>query len=461
MKSKKPSLYDAQEEQIQLQSASFVDFLTRKGVLEDHNIDNERVRKAKKDTAQRAYHNTEVLLSQYRLIIWVLECIPGELSDELEVPVHDIDALAEKIDIQYPLCSLQLFGSKEVWRKLIHKHSQRQEYRIPGHADKIICRLLLITGKGKSKSVRLSKGGQNILEIVNPNAALYYTQNYLRHNHAGEAKRLDRFHRVAESAALINLAGFETCPYRLPQLQMVTIRKVVTDAPSFYISKELKYVGDDDVNKTSFSRITGALFCPGGCYAVYNSRDYLMNWNGRGEAKVRLHLTEIARMNADVDDVQSAILLGTGYEIAEITLRTLWKTKRAETEFTVIYDHLHFIPLNGFGVRLLKILTTPDWNETLLDLLFDPNDRSYGKGVFEYDARENGIYLFSFLDSDITRLNHFIDGTKGIERETAVICFPEQTAFVRNVVGPKVSIKTVIMDMVEDALCPKGGDADE
>ena len=49
---------------------------------------------------------------------------------------------------EYPLCSLQLFGSKEVWRKLIHKHSQRQEYRIPGHAEKITCRLLLITGKG-------------------------------------------------------------------------------------------------------------------------------------------------------------------------------------------------------------------------------------------------------------------------------------------------------------------------
>ena len=117
--------------------------------------------------------------------------------------------------------------------------------------------------------------------------------------------------------------------------------------------------------------------------------------------------------------------------------------------------------MNAFGVRLLKILTTPDWNETLLDLLFDLDDRSYGKGVFEYVARENGIYLFSFLDSDITRLNHFIDGVKGIERETAVICFPEQTAFVRNVVGPKVSIKTVTMDTVEDALCPKGGDADE
>lgn len=250
---------------------------------------------------------------------------------------------------EYPLCSLQLLGSKEVWRKLVHKHAQRQEYRIPGHANKITCRLLLITGKGKSKSVRLSKGGQNILEVVNPDAALYYTQNYLRHNHAGEAKRLDRFHRVAESAALIKLAGFETCPYELPQLQMVTIHKVITDAPSFYISKELKYVGDDDVNKTSFSRITGALFYPGGCYAVYNSRDYLMNWNGRGEAKVRLHLTEIARMNAGVDDVQSGILLGAGYEIAEITLRTLRKTKRAETEFSSLFFSFLFIKLTRFA----------------------------------------------------------------------------------------------------------------
>lgn len=109
-------------------------------------------------------------------------------------------------------------------------------------------------------------------------------------------------------------------------------------------------------------------------------------------------------------------------------------------------------------MRLLKILTSPDWNETLLDLLFDSEDRSYGTGVFEYDARENGIYLFSFLDSDITRLNHFIDGAKGIERETAVICFPEQAAFVRNIVGPKVSIKTVTMETVEDALCLEGDD---
>ena len=142
-----------------------------------------------------------------------------------------------------PAVFFAAFRSKEVWRKLIHKHSQRQEVSHPRPCRQDYLPPSSDYRQGKSKSVRLSKGGQNILEIVNPNAALYYTQNYLRHNHAGEAKRLDRFHRVAESAALINLAGFETCPYRLPQLPMVTIRKVVTDAPSVLYQQRTQVCG--------------------------------------------------------------------------------------------------------------------------------------------------------------------------------------------------------------------------
>lgn len=99
MKTKKPSLYEAQESMIQKQSAGFLDYLMRAGMLEDSKIDNEKIRKAKKNTMQKAYHNTEVLLQQYRLIIWVLECTPDEIAQELLVPVQDIDRLAEKIDI--------------------------------------------------------------------------------------------------------------------------------------------------------------------------------------------------------------------------------------------------------------------------------------------------------------------------------------------------------------------------
>ena len=100
MKSKKPSSYDAQELQIQRQSANFLELLTRRGVLEDPQIDNDRVRKAKKETAQKAYHNTQVLLGQYRLIIWALSCAPGEIAQELRVPVQNIDSLATRLDLE-------------------------------------------------------------------------------------------------------------------------------------------------------------------------------------------------------------------------------------------------------------------------------------------------------------------------------------------------------------------------
>lgn len=99
MKRKKPTMYDTQEALILKQSSSFVEFLMRAGMLEDPQIDDEKVRKAKKSTMQKAYHNTEALLNQYRLIVWVLECAPGELAQELMTPVQDIDRLAEKIDL--------------------------------------------------------------------------------------------------------------------------------------------------------------------------------------------------------------------------------------------------------------------------------------------------------------------------------------------------------------------------
>lgn len=362
---------------------------------------------------------------------------------------------------EYPMRSLHLLGSKEVWRKLILKHSQSQEYRIPNNSERTTCRLLIVTGKGKTKSVRISKAGLDLFQMVNPDAVDYFTNNYFRHNHAGEAKRIDRFHRVAEAVAMIRLAGYETCPFSLPILQMYSIIKNVPDEPSFFISKELKYFGDDDINKISFSRVTGALFYPGGCYAVYNSRDYLMIWNGRGESKVRDHLTKVARMNAGIDGVDSAILFGSDYQIADLTLQSLHNYRKVENRFDSIYDNLYFIPLDPFGVRLLKTLTVPDWKEKLLDLLFAPDDLAVDTGNFEYDAYEDGHYVISFLDSDIIRLNRFAGSTAGFEEKTSVICYPEQAAFVRRIVGPKVQITTVKLDVVEEALKDEGSGARE
>jgi len=103
MDKKSKSLYEAKENQIMDQSASFVEFLTKMGVLEDCQIDDALVRKAKKSTAQKAFHNTKVLLEHFRTICWVLESVPGELAEELNVPTKNLDILAAKIDLQTTL----------------------------------------------------------------------------------------------------------------------------------------------------------------------------------------------------------------------------------------------------------------------------------------------------------------------------------------------------------------------
>ena len=100
MRRKKPSLYDAHEKRILQQSTAFADFLTRKGAIADGEIEDERIRAAKQNAAKKAYHNTEVLLEQYRTIVWVLECTPGELSEELGMHTKNIDELVSRIDFE-------------------------------------------------------------------------------------------------------------------------------------------------------------------------------------------------------------------------------------------------------------------------------------------------------------------------------------------------------------------------
>ncbi len=108
MKRKKPSLYDAEEQLLQEHSVHFVELLKRKGMLEDTEISDDRIRKAQKSRAKKAYQNTEVMLAQYRLIVWTLECIPGEIAIELGVRLKDVDLLVEKLDLQSALDNKRL-----------------------------------------------------------------------------------------------------------------------------------------------------------------------------------------------------------------------------------------------------------------------------------------------------------------------------------------------------------------
>ena len=102
------SQYEQQEERIRVQSNAFITLLTQRGILVDHKIDNERIRNARQIKQKNTYHNTIMLLKNYRTIAWLLECFPDNVASELERPFEDLDELIDHIDIEMSMCNRKL-----------------------------------------------------------------------------------------------------------------------------------------------------------------------------------------------------------------------------------------------------------------------------------------------------------------------------------------------------------------
>lgn len=348
---------------------------------------------------------------------------------------------------EFPTRSLHLLGNERVYKALVHRLTSPETFRNSMTGEEMTVRLLTVTGKASGKTVRLYKAALPILEWIGGKE--YYLSSFWNHKFPGDAAHKERNHRVAEAVAMCMRAGVTYRPYLLPTLQNREIRSVIPKYPALYLAKDIKRVGEEEINKTMFTRLTGALYTDGSCYAVYNTRNAVMKWHGKGEFKAMQNLVDISRLNAGISRVDSAVLFG---ESEKIALGTLLLSDKMDFRFDSVYRHVHFIPLNEFGIRLLSLMLIPDWNAQLLDLLFDPEARSYNKGVFEYDAFVDGVYVLSHLDGDIARLIRFRDSVYNRAGRFEVLCYPDQVLFLREYLGPNVSIKTIGIDSVEAEL---------
>ena len=157
-------------------------------------------------------------------------------------------------------------------------------------------------------------------------------------------------------------------------------------------------------------------------------------------------------MNAGLPRADRALLLGERMDIALRTMQESDKSRRMELRFDRIYPHIHFVPLNQQGIRLIKLLTLPDWNEQLLSAIFPPEWRAVGPGVMEYDAQREGTFILSHLDGDLARLLRLRQSLENCETPFEVLCFPWQSAFLREYLGERVGLREVTMDALESAL---------
>jgi len=102
--------YDQQEGLLTKQSEEFLGLLQRRGILADDGISDEARQQAIKDRKRKAYHNTQLMLQNYRNISWALECFPAHIAEELDRPMESLDVLLSMLDVEMSLDNRKLEG---------------------------------------------------------------------------------------------------------------------------------------------------------------------------------------------------------------------------------------------------------------------------------------------------------------------------------------------------------------
>lgn len=92
--------YEEEEKNLASKSAAFVQYLMRRGLLVDQRFVNEDAQRRRQEVARKAYHNTELLLTSYREIVWALESVPDQIASELQMPFATLDELVDRIDLE-------------------------------------------------------------------------------------------------------------------------------------------------------------------------------------------------------------------------------------------------------------------------------------------------------------------------------------------------------------------------
>lgn len=178
---------------------------------------------------------------------------------------------------EFPMRSLKLLGNERVLKALVHKMTTPQDYRLPHTQteERITCKLLNVSGKGSSKSIRFSKAALPILEWIHPDAYDYYMHSFWDHKFPGDAAHIERNHRVAESVMMCMAAGIECRPYSLPSLQNMQISLTVPEYSAYYLAiVQIGYIG---LCKAAYTD-------KGGCFSTYA---YRLIWHEISDALIR------------------------------------------------------------------------------------------------------------------------------------------------------------------------------
>ena len=89
-----------------------VQTLARHGLLPDSGISDKQRRAARQKRQRESFHNTELLLKNYRELAWMVECFPDAVAEELDQRFETVDELLDGIEVS------STFGQRKLEKRL-------------------------------------------------------------------------------------------------------------------------------------------------------------------------------------------------------------------------------------------------------------------------------------------------------------------------------------------------------
>lgn len=361
---------------------------------------------------------------------------------------------------EYPVASLGILGDRTCYRRLVTDMCKTQTYHNSETGEKITCRALNISGKGRLKTIRLTKYALPLAKWVD--GADYYAIAHLKNNRSGNEKTIERHHRIAEAVAIIQQSGFKYRPWYLPEIQNEIRQCSTIDEPSYFLPKVFRGNINNPSQKYTFSRTVGVLMTPNKTLMIYNTRDSIMKWDGQGEYRSKSNVESFSYHNTKEGKIDSAIIMGQNLNyVLGLIHQTEKQYKSAsifhKSDILTIFYNVHYVPLNQFGSKLIQLLTLPNCHNHLLSLIYDDELLEHGSMSLTYDIINNGVYTLSLLDYDMRRLilaksniNMLIKEGKSFTYQ--ILCFPEQIDELYQFFGDNAEYLTVNIDELLDLL---------
>ena len=289
---------------------------------------------------------------------------------------------------EYPVASLGILGDRTCYRRLVTNMCKMQTYHNSETGEKITCRALNISGKGKLKTLRLTKYALPLARWVE--GAEFYTETHLKNNRSSNEQTVERHHRMAEAVAIIQQSGFEYRPWYLPEIQNEIRQYSTINEPSYFLPKVFRGDMSNPSQKYTFSRVVGTLMTPNKTLMVYNTRNAIMKWDGQGESRTKINVENFSYRNTKKGEIDSAIIMGQNLNyVLGLIHQTEKQYKLASTfqkfNLLTMFYNIHYIPLNQFGAKLIQVLTLPNCHNYILSLIYNDESLKSGSMSLNYD----------------------------------------------------------------------------